>query len=163
LKFTCSAGIANNKLLAKLTSGMHKPAQQTLLCPAAVAETLRDLPLDRLRTLGGKFGERVTQVRRSRAVPRLRTVFFTLQCISVSLLQIRLEKLPTPTHARAQPQSSQPLPPPGLTCHRRRSSECRRSGSSLRFLWRDSSVSSARRRAKSCSSWAGAGEASAGR
>lgn len=59
LGFTCSAGVAPNKLLAKLCSGMHKPAQQTLLCPAAVPLALRDLPLDRLRSLGGKFGERV--------------------------------------------------------------------------------------------------------
>lgn len=59
LGFTCSAGIGPNKLLAKLCSGMHKPAQQTVICPAAVAATLRDLPLDRLRSLGGKFGERV--------------------------------------------------------------------------------------------------------
>lgn len=39
---------------------MHKPAQQTLLVPAAVPAMLRDLPLDRLRSMGGKFGERVS-------------------------------------------------------------------------------------------------------
>ncbi len=30
--FTCSAGIAHNKLLAKLGSAMHKPNQQTVVC-----------------------------------------------------------------------------------------------------------------------------------
>ena len=33
LGFTCSAGIAANKLLAKLCGGLHKPNQQTVLPP----------------------------------------------------------------------------------------------------------------------------------
>lgn len=37
LGYTCSAGIAHTKLLAKLCSGLHKPAQQTVLPAAAVA------------------------------------------------------------------------------------------------------------------------------
>ncbi len=36
LGFTCSAGIAHTKLLAKLASGLHKPAQQTVVPAAAV-------------------------------------------------------------------------------------------------------------------------------
>ena len=35
LGFTCSAGIATNKLLAKLCGGLHKPNQQTVLPPKA--------------------------------------------------------------------------------------------------------------------------------
>lgn len=31
LGFTCSAGIAHSKILAKLGSGLHKPAQQTVV------------------------------------------------------------------------------------------------------------------------------------
>eukprot|EP00775_Hariotina_reticulata_P004339 gene4339-4592_t len=59
LGFTCSAGIAHSKILAKLGSGLHKPAQQTLVPAAAVQALLRPLPLPKLRQLGGKFGEEV--------------------------------------------------------------------------------------------------------
>ena len=37
LGYTCSAGIAHTKILAKLASGLHKPAQQTVVPAAAVA------------------------------------------------------------------------------------------------------------------------------
>ena len=38
---------------------MHKPAQQTVVPARAVAGLLRDLPIAKLRSLGGKFGEEV--------------------------------------------------------------------------------------------------------
>ena len=57
LGFTCSAGVAPNKLLAKLCGGLHKPDQQTLLAPRAVSALLDPLPVDRLRGFGGKLGE----------------------------------------------------------------------------------------------------------
>eukprot|EP00929_Paragymnodinium_shiwhaense_P084193 TRINITY_DN45002_c0_g1_i2.p1 TRINITY_DN45002_c0_g1~~TRINITY_DN45002_c0_g1_i2.p1 ORF type:complete len:525 (+),score=121.12 TRINITY_DN45002_c0_g1_i2:66-1577(+) len=57
LGFTCSAGIAANKMLAKLCGGLHKPNQQTVLPPDAVAELLDPLPVDRLRGFGGKLGD----------------------------------------------------------------------------------------------------------
>ena len=53
------AGIAHNKILAKLASGLHKPAQQTVVCLGAVPGLLRDLPIPKLRNLGGKFGDQV--------------------------------------------------------------------------------------------------------
>ena len=56
LGFTCSAGIASNKLLAKLCGGLHKPNQQTLLPRGAVHALLDPLPIDRLRGFGGKLG-----------------------------------------------------------------------------------------------------------
>ena len=59
LGYSCSAGVSQNKLLAKLGSGLHKPNQQTALFPCAVPALLRGLPVDRLRGLGGKLGERV--------------------------------------------------------------------------------------------------------
>ncbi|KAL1527241.1 hypothetical protein AB1Y20_015917 [Prymnesium parvum] len=55
--FTCSAGIASNKMLAKLAGGLHKPAQQTVIPPHAVRALLDPLPVDRLRGFGGKLGE----------------------------------------------------------------------------------------------------------
>ena len=59
LGFTCSGGVATNKILAKLGCGLHKPNQQTLLLPHAASALLKDLPLDRLPGLGGDFGQAV--------------------------------------------------------------------------------------------------------
>uniref|UniRef100_A0A1J3FT85 DNA polymerase eta n=1 Tax=Noccaea caerulescens TaxID=107243 RepID=A0A1J3FT85_NOCCA len=55
-EFTCSAGIAHNKMLAKLASGMNKPAQQTVVPYSAVQELLRSLPIKKMKQLGGKLG-----------------------------------------------------------------------------------------------------------
>ncbi|KAG2434765.1 hypothetical protein HXX76_007650 [Chlamydomonas incerta] len=56
LAFTCSAGVAVNKLLAKVASARNKPDKQTLVLPRGVADLLTDLPLAKLRGLGGKLG-----------------------------------------------------------------------------------------------------------
>lgn len=61
LGFSCSGGVAENKLLAKLGCGLHKPNQQTIVLPAAVAALLHDLPLDRLQGLGGDLGAQVKE------------------------------------------------------------------------------------------------------
>ncbi|XP_013687158.1 DNA polymerase eta isoform X3 [Brassica napus] len=55
-EFSCSAGIAHNKMLAKLASGMNKPAQQTVVPYAAVEELLSSLPIKKMKQLGGKLG-----------------------------------------------------------------------------------------------------------
>ncbi|CAH1253906.1 POLI [Branchiostoma lanceolatum] len=64
LGITCCAGIAHNKLLAKLVAGRHKPNQQTTLLPEGVQplmgtlKTVRNIPgigsrtFKRLQTLG---------------------------------------------------------------------------------------------------------------
>jgi DNA polymerase eta len=49
-------------VLAKLASGLNKPRQQTLVPPASVEALLAPLPLGRLRSLGGKFGEQLAEV-----------------------------------------------------------------------------------------------------
>ncbi|WIA32722.1 hypothetical protein OEZ86_005908 [Tetradesmus obliquus] len=56
LGFTASAGIGPNKLLAKIGSAKNKPNQQTLLLPRAVEELMQDLPLGKVKGLGGKLG-----------------------------------------------------------------------------------------------------------
>lgn len=61
LGYTCSAGIAPTKILAKLASGLHKPRQQTVVAFAAIPGLLQDLPIPKLRQLGGKFGEELQQ------------------------------------------------------------------------------------------------------
>jgi nucleotidyltransferase/DNA polymerase involved in DNA repair len=48
----CSAGIATNKLCAKLVSGLHKPDDQTLLPPCEAADTVAPLPVRALPGVG---------------------------------------------------------------------------------------------------------------
>ncbi|OMO94666.1 DNA-repair protein, UmuC-like protein [Corchorus olitorius] len=55
-EFTCSAGIAHNKMLAKLASGMNKPAQQTVVPFSSVEGLLNSLPIRKMKQLGGKLG-----------------------------------------------------------------------------------------------------------
>ncbi|KAM7298563.1 DNA polymerase eta [Ixodes scapularis] len=59
--FHCSAGIAHNKVLAKLVCGLHKPRQQTVLPHSAVPNLFATLPVHKLRKLGGKLGEDVRE------------------------------------------------------------------------------------------------------
>ncbi|XP_003691455.1 DNA polymerase eta [Apis florea] len=59
--FKCSAGIAQNKILAKLACGLHKPNRQTILPAAAVLTLYSTLPIKKVRNLGGKFGDIVTE------------------------------------------------------------------------------------------------------
>uniref|UniRef100_A0A2P2IPL1 DNA polymerase eta n=1 Tax=Rhizophora mucronata TaxID=61149 RepID=A0A2P2IPL1_RHIMU len=55
-EFTCSAGIAHNKMLAKLASAMNKPAQQTVVPFSSVKGLLDSLPIKKMKQLGGKLG-----------------------------------------------------------------------------------------------------------
>ncbi|GMI90780.1 Y-family DNA polymerase H [Hibiscus trionum] len=55
-EFTCSAGIAHNKMLAKLASGMNKPSQQTVVPSSSVNGLLNTLPIRKMKQLGGKLG-----------------------------------------------------------------------------------------------------------
>lgn len=59
LGYTCSAGIANNKLLSKLGSAFKKPNRQTVIRNRAVAPFLDDFKITKMRNLGGKLGEHV--------------------------------------------------------------------------------------------------------
>lgn len=62
LGFTCSAGIAVNKMLSKLASGMHKPNKQTLVPGTAVKTIIDNLPYSRVQGFGGKLGHEITKV-----------------------------------------------------------------------------------------------------
>lgn len=59
LKYTCSAGIARNKMIAKLGSGHKKPNQQTIVRNRAVQQFLGGFKFTKIRNLGGKLGEDV--------------------------------------------------------------------------------------------------------
>ncbi|KAI9102840.1 hypothetical protein DFS34DRAFT_412582 [Phlyctochytrium arcticum] len=56
LGYTCSAGIAHNKTLAKLCSGLNKPNKQTVIRESQVLDYMQKLPFTKIRSLGGKLG-----------------------------------------------------------------------------------------------------------
>ena len=55
--FRSSAGIACNRMLAKLSSGLHKPDDQTVLPPTEAASFVAPLPLRAIPGVGSKLGE----------------------------------------------------------------------------------------------------------
>ncbi|XP_026470311.1 DNA polymerase eta isoform X2 [Ctenocephalides felis] len=57
--YECSAGIAHNKTLAKLVCGLNKPNKQTILPHDNIQDFYKTLPITKIRSLGGKFGEHV--------------------------------------------------------------------------------------------------------
>ena len=59
LRYTCSAGIARNKMLAKLGSAHKKPNQQTVVRNRATQQFLGSFKFTKIRNLGGKLGEQV--------------------------------------------------------------------------------------------------------
>ena len=60
-QFRCSAGIAHNKVLAKLTAGLHKPNKQTALPQEQVKHLFEKIPIGKVRGLGGKLGDSVME------------------------------------------------------------------------------------------------------
>lgn len=60
LKYTCSGGIAQNKMLAKLGSAHKKPNQQTIIRNRAVQQFLSDFKFTKIRGLGGKLGDQIS-------------------------------------------------------------------------------------------------------
>jgi len=61
LKYTCSAGIARNKMMAKLGAGYKKPNQQTVVRNRAVQHFLSGFKFTKIRNLGGKLGDQVAE------------------------------------------------------------------------------------------------------
>lgn len=59
LKYTCSAGVAQNKMLSKLGSAHKKPNQQSIIRNRAIQQFLTDFKFTKIRNLGGKLGEQV--------------------------------------------------------------------------------------------------------
>ncbi|XP_063774862.1 DNA polymerase eta [Pseudophryne corroboree] len=60
--FQCSAGISYNKVLAKLACGLNKPNRQTILSQGSVAELFNQLPIGKIRHLGGKLGSSIKEI-----------------------------------------------------------------------------------------------------
>ncbi|XP_065361651.1 DNA polymerase eta [Calliphora vicina] len=59
--YECSAGIAHNKILAKLACGINKPNKQTILPLAQIPGLFETLPVGKIKGLGAKFGEEVCE------------------------------------------------------------------------------------------------------
>lgn len=60
--YTMSGGISVNKLLAKFASAENKPNKQTIVPENAISDLMKDVPLKKLRGLGGKLGEKVVEM-----------------------------------------------------------------------------------------------------
>ncbi|KAJ5653246.1 hypothetical protein N7490_000249 [Penicillium lividum] len=79
LNYTCSAGVAKNKMLAKLGSACNKPNKQTVVRNRAVQNFLGGYKFTQIRMLGGKLGDQITS-------------FFGTEQVS-DLLNVSLEQL----------------------------------------------------------------------
>lgn len=71
LKYTCSAGIARNKMIAKLGSAHKKPNQQTIVRNRAIQQFMSGFKFTKIRNLGGKLGEDVVAKFETEQVERL--------------------------------------------------------------------------------------------
>lgn len=71
LSYTCSAGLARNKMMAKLGAGYKKPNQQTIVRNRAVQHFLSQFKYTKIRNLGGKLGEQVSQTYNTEAIKDL--------------------------------------------------------------------------------------------
>ncbi|KAL5290527.1 POLH family protein [Megaselia abdita] len=60
--YECSAGVAHNKVLAKLVCGMNKPNKQTVLPLKEIPSFFKTLPVGKIKGLGGKFGEDICEM-----------------------------------------------------------------------------------------------------
>ncbi|CAH0558795.1 unnamed protein product [Brassicogethes aeneus] len=59
--YKCSAGIAHNKILAKLVAGLHKPNQQTIIPQDSIPQLYETLSIKKIKNLGGKFGNMLSE------------------------------------------------------------------------------------------------------
>jgi len=61
-KLTASAGIAPNKLIAKIASDLNKPNGQCVVAPSRVAEFIQPLPVRRIWGVGPKSAARLAEL-----------------------------------------------------------------------------------------------------
>ncbi|OAL47861.1 DNA/RNA polymerase [Pyrenochaeta sp. DS3sAY3a] len=73
-KYTCSAGISHNKVLAKLGAGFKKPNQQTVVRSQAIPTFLSAHRITKIRGLGGKLGQQVIDLYGSENIPDMLSI-----------------------------------------------------------------------------------------
>lgn len=61
LQYTSSAGVARNKMLAKLAAGQNKPDQQTVVRNSAISQFLSSIKVTKIRGLGRQLGMKVKE------------------------------------------------------------------------------------------------------
>lgn len=74
LGYTCSAGVASNKLLSKLGSAFKKPNEQTVIRSRAGLPFLAAIKVTKMRNLGGKLGDQVVSTFGTESVTELRAI-----------------------------------------------------------------------------------------
>jgi nucleotidyltransferase/DNA polymerase involved in DNA repair len=80
LQITCSAGIAKNKLLARIASNLNKPNQQTIILRRGVETLLSHLPIEKLPKIGNKIGkEKLEEIKRLELVNCIDLQKYSLQ------------------------------------------------------------------------------------
>ena len=62
LGYTCTAGVASNKMLAKLSSAMNKPNKQTIFPDSEIEAYFDSMPFDRVQGFGGIKGKQIEQL-----------------------------------------------------------------------------------------------------
>ncbi|KAF4455312.1 DNA polymerase eta subunit [Fusarium austroafricanum] len=77
LGYTCSGGVASNKLLSKLGSAYKKPNKQTVIRNRAVSVFMAGFKITKLRNLGGKLGEQIVSTFNTESVVELLDVPLT--------------------------------------------------------------------------------------
>ncbi|KAJ2554496.1 N-acetyltransferase eso1 [Coemansia sp. RSA 1933] len=85
LGYTTSAGIAHNKFLAKIGSGLNKPNKQSVFLQAQVAEFMNAFSISSIPMLGGKLGHLVETAFNAQTAGDL--MDYTLEQLSIKLGQ----------------------------------------------------------------------------
>lgn len=86
--FCNSTQLPDVQILAKLASGMHKPSQQTLVPMAAIPGLLQDLPIPKLRQLGGKFGDELMASLNIKTVGELCSIYVLWQLLRATSVSV---------------------------------------------------------------------------
>nr|ACI49169.1 hypothetical protein Csp3_JD01.001 [Caenorhabditis angaria] len=75
-QFYCSAGIGNNKMMAKLVCARHKPRQQTIIPFQYVRDILKVTPIGDIRGFGGKMGTKIMEMLKIKTMGEILTIEF---------------------------------------------------------------------------------------